>query len=161
MGSRKVHLMAKMHFFEKKMLKNFVSSKKSSTFAAGFQKLECSGSPEILIFWESVAQHGALYKGIARSRASVNASAVSLAQLVEQLTLNQWVEGSSPSGDTTKSHPLRVAFLVVLYPEVRSPEGAERPSAFGRSGLRLERSKKQKIYLEDCIFCCIFARFLQ
>ena len=27
---------------------------------------------------------------------------VSLAQLVEQLTLNQWVEGSSPSGDTTK-----------------------------------------------------------
>ena len=25
---------------------------------------------------------------------------VSLAQLVEQLTLNQWVEGSSPSGDT-------------------------------------------------------------
>ncbi len=97
------------------MLKNFVSSKKSSTFAAGFQKLECSGSPEILIFGESVAQHGALYKGIARSRASVNASAVSLAQLVEQLTLNQWVEGSSPSGDTTKSHPLRVAFLVVPH----------------------------------------------
>ena len=27
----------KMHFLEKKMLKNFVSSKKSSTFAAGFQ----------------------------------------------------------------------------------------------------------------------------
>ena len=27
---------------------------------------------------------------------------VSLAQLVEQLTLNQWVEGSSPSGDTRK-----------------------------------------------------------
>ena len=27
-------------------------------------------------------------------------SVVSLAQLVEQLTLNQWVEGSSPSGDT-------------------------------------------------------------
>ena len=93
------------------MLKNFVSSKKSSTFAAGFQKLECSGSPEILIFGESVAQHGALYKGIARSRASVNASAVSLAQLVEQLTLNQWVEGSSPSGDTTKSHPFTGGFF--------------------------------------------------
>ena len=29
-----------------------------------------------------------------------NPNAVSLAQLVEQLTLNQWVEGSSPSGDT-------------------------------------------------------------
>ena len=27
---------------------------------------------------------------------------VSLAQLVEQLTLNQWVEGSSPSGDTQR-----------------------------------------------------------
>ena len=118
------------------MLKNFVSSKKSSTFAAGFQKLECSGSPEILIFGESVAQHGALYKGIARSRASVNASAVSLAQLVEQLTLNQWVEGSSPSGDTTKSHPLRVAFLVVHYPKGRSPEGAEVSPTNGETGLR-------------------------
>ena len=40
-------------------------SKKSSTFAAAFEK-----------------EH------------------VFLAQLVEQLTLNQWVEGSSPSGDT-------------------------------------------------------------
>ena len=29
-----------------------------------------------------------------------NVFVVSLAQLVEQLTLNQWVEGSSPSGDT-------------------------------------------------------------
>ena len=29
---------------------------------------------------------------------------VSLAQLVEQLTLNQWVESSSLSGDT-KGHP--------------------------------------------------------
>ncbi len=105
------------------MLKNFVSSKKSSTFAAGFQKLECSGSPEILIFGESVAQHGALYKGIARRRASVNASVVSLAPLVEQLTLNQWVEGSSPSGDTTKKAILYGwLFLVVHYPEGRSPE---------------------------------------
>ena len=28
---------------------------------------------------------------------------VSVAQLVEQLTLNQWVEGSSPSGYTFKN----------------------------------------------------------
>ncbi len=30
---------------------------------------------------------------------------VPLAQLVEQLTLNQWVEGSSPSGDTKRMQP--------------------------------------------------------
>ena len=36
---------------------------------------------------------------------------VSLAQLVEQLTLNQWVEGSSPSGDTNKKDAKRHLFL--------------------------------------------------
>ena len=49
-------------------------SKKSSTFAAAFEK-----------------EH------------------VFLAQLVEQLTLNQWVEGSSPSEDT-KRHPIGCLF---------------------------------------------------
>ena len=34
--------------------------------------------------------------------ASQNQRDVSVAQLVEQLTLNQWVEGSSPSGYTEK-----------------------------------------------------------
>ncbi len=34
---------------------------------------------------------------------------VSLAQLVEQLTLNQWVEGSSPSGDTKKDIRIRMS----------------------------------------------------
>ena len=34
---------------------------------------------------------------------------VSLAQLVEQLTLNQWVESSSLSGDT-KGHPFGCPF---------------------------------------------------
>ena len=34
-----------------------------------------------------------------------------LAQLVEQLTLNQWVEGSSPSGDTNKKDAKRHLFL--------------------------------------------------
>ena len=37
-------------------------------------------------------------------------SKVSLAQLVEQLTLNQWVEGSSPSGDTSKDIRLGILF---------------------------------------------------
>ena len=114
------------------MLKNFVSSKKSSTFAAGFQKLECSGSPEILIFGESVAQHGALYKGIARSRASVNASAVSLAQLVEQLTLNQWVEGSSPSGDTKQMDCLQVAHLFCFEGLEESRVGRRCPRLTGK-----------------------------
>ena len=50
------------------MQKNLVNSKKSSTFAAAFEK-----------------------------------RVVSLAQLVEQLTLNQWVESSSLSGDTKTS----------------------------------------------------------
>ena len=34
-----------------------------------------------------------------------------LAQLVEQLTLNQWVQGSSPWGDTKRR--IRVSFFVV------------------------------------------------
>ena len=88
-------------------------------------------------------------------------SAVSLAQLVEQLTLNQWVEGSSPSGDTTKSHPSRVAFLVVPYPEGRSPEWGggvpdkrgNRPPPEGAFCVFLVK------YLVVCIFCCIFAHF--
>ena len=36
---------------------------------------------------------------------------VSLAQLVEQLTLNQWVESSSLSGDTNKKDAKRHLFL--------------------------------------------------
>ena len=38
---------------------------------------------------------------------------VSLAQLVEQLTLNQWVESSSLSGDTRDA--LRLFFLYFFY----------------------------------------------
>ncbi len=41
-----------------------------------------------------------------------NTTRVSLAQLVEQLTLNQWVEGSSPSGDTKRK---RLTATVSLY----------------------------------------------
>ena len=55
--------------------KNLVSSKKSSTFALGFER-----------------------------------NYVFLAQLVEQLTLNQWVQGSSPWEDT-KRHPIGCLFL--------------------------------------------------
>ena len=33
---------------------------------------------------------------------------VPVAQLVEQLTLNQWVQGSNPCGDTKKIKHLRV-----------------------------------------------------
>ena len=40
---------------------------------------------------------------------------VSLAQLVEQLTLNQWVEGSSPSGDTKDDPINREVCRVVIY----------------------------------------------
>ena len=39
---------------------------------------------------------------------------VFLAQLVEQLTLNQWVEGSSPSEDT-KGHPNGCPFFISLF----------------------------------------------
>ena len=38
---------------------------------------------------------------------------VFLAQLVEQLTLNQWVQGSSPWEDTKTS--VRVSFFYVFY----------------------------------------------
>ena len=41
-------------------------------------------------------------------------SFVSLAQLVEQLTLNQWVEGSSPSGDTKRVASNRGPFAIYM-----------------------------------------------
>ncbi len=42
---------------------------------------------------------------------------VFLAQLVEQLTLNQWVKGSSPLEDTTKkqSRTILVAFFFAFF----------------------------------------------
>ena len=41
-------------------------------------------------------------------------SPVSLAQLVEQLTLNQWVESSSLSGDTEKDIRVRMSFFLFV-----------------------------------------------
>jgi hypothetical protein len=38
---------------------------------------------------------------------------LSVAQLVEQLTLNQWVEGSNPSGET-KSHSVHAGWFFCL-----------------------------------------------
>ena len=38
-----------------------------------------------------------------------------LAQLVEQLTLNQWVEGSSPSEVTIKKLSITMAFFVLFW----------------------------------------------
>ena len=62
--------------------KNLVMSKKSSTFALDFEnKLPLRQKLEVF-----------------------------LAQLVEQLTLNQWVQGSSPWEDT-KGHPKGCLFL--------------------------------------------------
>ncbi len=65
---------------------------------------------------------------------------VSLAQLVEQLTLNQWVESSSLSGDTKKGHPFGCPFFVP--PErleeprgMRCPPVGETPA--GRGDIRL------------------------
>ena len=80
------------------MQKNFVSSKKSSIFAAGFEKSHALKA--------SLARLSSCTTSCARS--------VSLAQLVEQLTLNQWVEGSSPSGDTGKSCILQLFFSHLL-----------------------------------------------
>ena len=47
-----------------------------------------------------------------------NVFVVSLAQLVEQLTLNQWVEGSSPSGDTLgkRLSLLAISFWFCIFP---------------------------------------------
>ena len=47
--------------------------------------------------------------------ANESAEVDSVAQLVEQLTLNQWVEGSSPSG-VTKSLLLKEAFFISPTP---------------------------------------------
>ena len=53
-----------------------------------------------------------------RTFASVIAKRIqndSLAQLVEQLTLNQWVEGSNPSG-VTKDDESRPFFVSISHP---------------------------------------------
>ena len=41
---------------------------------------------------------------------------VSLAQLVEQLTLNQWVESSSLSGDTSRAANCSAFFISSIFP---------------------------------------------
>ena len=54
---------------------------------------------------------------------------VPVAQLVEQLTLNQWVQGSNPCGDTEKTD-LESVFFYLLYYKIQGsgpemlPEGA-------------------------------------
>jgi hypothetical protein len=40
---------------------------------------------------------------------------LSVAQLVEQLTLNQWVEGSSPSGETGSNVKCKVQGVIILH----------------------------------------------
>ena len=95
-------------------------SKKSSTFAPAFQKLEfrpsLSGAPKISNFWESGGTGCPFIKrsGINIATLLPNAK-VSLAQLVEQLTLNQWVEGSSPSGDTRDAPRLFFFIFLILF----------------------------------------------
>ena len=64
-----------MTFFYIFSLKNLAISKKSSNFAPAFGKEAFKKDANFI---------------------------VSLAQLVEQLTLNQWVESSSLSGDTKR-----------------------------------------------------------
>ena len=57
-----------------------------------------------------------------RTFASVIAKRIqndSLAQLVEQLTLNQWVEGSNPSG-VTKDDESRPFFVSIPHPHALS-----------------------------------------
>ena len=69
----------KIIFFFQKYL---VNSKKSSTFALGFETNQ-----------------------------------VFLAQLVEQLTLNQWVQGSSPWEDTKDIR--RVSFFCIMFADIK------------------------------------------
>ena len=60
-----------------------------------------------------------------RTFASVIAKRIqndSLAQLVEQLTLNQWVEGSNPSG-VTKDDESRSFFCIHPHPHALSKAG--------------------------------------
>ena len=93
---------------QKKILflsKNLHNSKKSSTFAPAFEKKPQRG-PQRNLFRRGEAEARVVCRlseavsTIATSKP--NAEKVSLAQLVEQLTLNQRVEGSSPSGDTKR-----------------------------------------------------------
>ena len=78
-----------MQVFVKKMQKNLVMSKKSSTFAAAFEKWEMSNGKFQISNGEAhdhsmVVRHGAI------------------AQLVEQRTENPCVTGSIPVGTTKK-----------------------------------------------------------
>ena len=64
-----------------------------------------------------------------RTFASVIAKRIqndSLAQLVEQLTLNQWVEGSNPSG-VTKDDESRPFFVSIPHPS-RTLNGGAPPA---------------------------------
>ena len=93
---------------QKKILflsKNLHNSKKSSTFAPAFEKKPQRG-PQRNLFRRGEAEARVvcrLSEAVSTITTSKpNAEKVSLAQLVEQLTLNQRVEGSSPSGDTKR-----------------------------------------------------------
>ena len=76
---------------------------------------------------------------------------VFLAQLVEQLTLNQWVQGSSPWEDT-KRHLIGCLFLFC-----RMSMSAYRCFFYCD---RYKISKNLRFFLHMCFFCIIFANYL-
>ncbi len=55
----------------------------------------------------------------------VSRSNAPLAQLVEQLTLNQWVQGSSPCAPTTNTNRNAVFYFCIVAPRARTlPQGS-------------------------------------
>ncbi len=72
----------------------------------------------------------------------------SVAQSVEQLTLNQWVEGSSPSGVTLKIKHLQINicrcfFIVAVFVAIRIQKRLLSLFFIGVQYVRLNHKKKE------------------
>ena len=82
----------KIHHFSLILGIKFANFKKKTYFCTRFCDIDF-----IIRFYEHITRRS---KRLNKGLYGLYRIRVSLAQLVEQLTLNQWVEGSSPSGDT-------------------------------------------------------------
>ena len=114
-------------------------------FSSCFINLDYKGST----FWGNIQKNRVfLVKYLVNSKKSstfapaFEKKRVFLAQLVEQLTLNQWVQGSSPWEDT-KRHPFGCLFFVLLWDEY-PPNNQGAPKAHSVLGRAEASSTPQK-----------------
>ncbi len=112
-------MIPKLHFFAKK----FGHVKKKQYLCTRFPELGCSGTPKISNFWGERRARETYPNNVVVWQSEGTEREVSLAQLVEQLTLNQWVESSSLSGDTKDT--FGCLFFVCLSERREEPSGVK------------------------------------